>query len=74
MTNSNQILHKIKDELEQILKEEIGAVPVVIETAENSCSCVRDCTIRFSIPRIKESDVVSIDPDNPGCTGSYTIF
>lgn len=56
MVNSNQILHKIKDELEQILKEELGTVPVVIETTENSCSYMRDCTIRFSIPIIKERE------------------
>ena len=54
MLDSNQILQKIKDELEHILKEEIGEVPVIIETNANSCSYMRrDCVIRFSIPIIK---------------------
>ena len=56
MVNSNQFLQKIKDELERTLKEELGTVPVIIETTENSCSYMRDCTIRFSIPIIKESE------------------
>lgn len=56
MVNNNQILQKIKDELEQVLKEEIGSVPVIIETAENSYSYMRDCVIRFSIPIIEESE------------------
>lgn len=56
MVNSNQYLQMIKDELEQILKEEIGSVPVIIETTDNSCSYLRDCVIRFSIPIIKESE------------------
>jgi hypothetical protein len=56
--NTNQYLQMIKDELERMLKEEIGSVPVIIETAENSCSYMRDCAIRFSIPIIKESEEV----------------
>lgn len=56
MVNSNQFLQKIKDELEHILKEEIDTAPVIIETAENSCSYMLDCAIRFSIPIIKESE------------------
>lgn len=56
MVNSNHFLQKIKDELEHILKEEIDTVPVIIETTENSCSYMRDCAIRFSIPIIKESE------------------
>lgn len=54
--NSNQILQKIKAELERILKEEIGSVPVIIETAENSYLYIRDYVIKFSIPIVKESE------------------
>lgn len=59
MVNTNQMLLKIKDILEQELRVEFGYVPVSIYKYDNPYVNVLDCDIKFSIPIVKEGEDTS---------------